>query len=255
MPLGRMWACRCLAMGQSFDSPPGPRMGGSSFESRSGSRPQRSLIVRAPGYRINARRRFWHSEAVHHKEMPTVPLHRPARLNACADFHWLAIEPFPCHRYGELLNHCHHFLLSLPYRNKVTRADGDCLPEFACLPRHTADEQARVLRILFPRRDTESVAFSYGLPNRLQILGLKRQPPTLRPDYRQRPDRDTCARYVTSTAECDRMGKVKRAGSFTDLPPVGRRNDPGDLGAQFPPLQAGADHQTDCKHGRPQATG
>ena len=89
-----------------------------------GGRKSRSAI-RATRHRINARRRLRHREAIHPAEMPAVPLHRPARLNAGADFHCLKIEPVPGNRCLELPNHCHRFRFRPPYRHEVTRTDGD----------------------------------------------------------------------------------------------------------------------------------
>ncbi len=51
------------------------------------------------------------------------------------------------------------------------------------------------------------------------------------------------------------MGQMKAAGCFAHFQPVNWRNDPGDLGAQFQPLQAGADHQTDLEHCGPHPRG
>ncbi len=100
--------------------------------------------VRATRPRINARRRLRHREAIDSPEMPAVLLHRPARLNAGADFDGLEIESLPGNRCGELLNHRHRFRLRPPHWNKVTGADGDYPPKLASLPRHPADEQAGV---------------------------------------------------------------------------------------------------------------
>ncbi len=138
---------------------------------------KRGSFVRAPCHRVNARRGLRHREAVHPPEIPKVPLHWPARLNACADFHCLEIESLPGNGCSELLNYCQRFRFRSPNRNKVPRPDGDYLPEFASFPRLTADEQAGVSRILFLGRDAETVACPHGLPDSRQSVRIKRKRP------------------------------------------------------------------------------
>ena len=151
------------------------------------------------------------------------------------------------------VNHHHRVLLSLPHRHKVTGPDGNYLPELASLPRLAANEQAGMPRILFPRRDAETVVDAHGLPDRFQRVRIQRQRPSFRPHYRQRPNGSTRPQNLASSTQRDCMTTVEPARRFTMLCFIIRPDAADDLLLQLPPGHAQADHQANGKHSRPHA--